>query len=157
MKDRKPNKSYVGIDVSKESSDINYSPTPTKRMDQTKWKKPDETAKIQNLDKGMKEKNYIYPQKLGAKPAQVMQISPDSSGDNVKVVTPNTILKGSRGRNSGSRSKSSSSVGSTSSWPEFDKIGTKAGTSKQYHSTPRNNELENFGTVFVYSQNFGFM
>ena len=64
MRDRKPNKSYVGMDVSKESSDINYSPTPTKRMDKTKWKKPDETAKIQNRNKGMKEKNYIYPQKL---------------------------------------------------------------------------------------------
>ena len=135
------------MDVSGDSSDINYSPAPTKRMDQTKWKKPDETAKIDKTqDKGLKTKNYIHQQKSGAKPAQVMQISPDSSGDNVKVVTPNTGLKGSRGRNSGSRSKSSSSVGSTSSWPEFDKIGTKPGTSNQYHSTPRNNEPENFGT-----------
>ena len=73
-------------------------------------------------------------------------MSLDSSGDNVKVVTPNTGLKGNRERNSGSRSKSSSSVGSTSSWSKFDKLGAKAGTSTQYHSTPRINEPENFGT-----------
>ena len=52
--------------------------------------------RIKVQDKGLKTKNYIHRQKSRAKPAQLMQMSPDSSGDNVKVVTPNTGLKGNR-------------------------------------------------------------